>query len=402
MGPAEEIYSVSRLTRVIRSLIESGLPLLWVEGEVSNWTLHRSGHRYFTLKDDQAQLSCVMWRTRTVPGFTMTDGLLVRAYGRVTVYEVRGQYQLDVQSLLPAGMGSLQEAYEKLKHKLAAEGLFDVARKRPLPRFPRAIGIATSPTGAAIRDLIWGFSTRFPPAELFLFPVAVQGEGAAEEIAAAIEAFNRLGNVDVIVVGRGGGSLEDLWAFNEERLVRAVAASAIPVVSAVGHEIDLTLCDLAADLRAPTPTAAAALVVPDAADLKSSLTEKATGMRRAMTRLIIGWRDRLNGIARSYGLQQVTRRLGDDRLRLDELARRMDSDALRYLSHARQRVHAAGLRLTALSPQDVLARGFCIARRDDGEVVRSSRDIEPRLLLNLRFHRGGARADVLEVSHDEQ
>ena len=401
MGQAEEIYSVSRLTRIVRALVESGIPPVWVEGEVSNYTHHRSGHRYFTLKDDKAQLSCVLWRTRAEPAFTLTDGLLVRAYGRITVYEVRGQYQLDVQSLLPAGMGSLQEAYEQLKRKLAGEGLFDAARKKPLPRFPRSVGLVTSPTGAAIHDLVWGFSSRFPPAALYLLPVAVQGEGAAQQIAAALETFNRLGLVDVIVVGRGGGSLEDLWAFNEERVVRAVAASRIPVVSAVGHEVDVTLCDLTADLRAPTPTAAAALVVPDRTELKSTLGDRSKAMRRALVKQVALWRDRLNSLARSYGLQQVTRRLGDDRLRLEELARRMDAGTERILQDSRRQLAAAGLRLGALSPQGVLSRGFCVARRDDGLIVRSSREVEPRTRLNLRFHSGAARTEVLTVQNDQ-
>ena len=209
MNTAEEIYSVGRLSKIIRQLIEDGLPYVWVEGEISNIILHGSGHRYFSLKDQDALISCVIWRTRNAPNFGLENGLKVRAYGKVTVYERGGRYQLDIQSIIPSGTGSLQAAFEELKRKLDAEGLFALERKKTLPEFPRAIGIVTSPTGAAIRDLVWGFSKRFPPSDLYIIPVKVQGEGAAAEISAAIKAFNRSNLVDLIVVGRGGGSIED-------------------------------------------------------------------------------------------------------------------------------------------------------------------------------------------------
>ncbi len=400
MKIAEEVYSVTRLTQAIRRLVEDGLPPLWVEGEISNYVLHRSGHRYFTMKDSGAQLSCMMWRTRTAPGFELTDGLRVRSFGRVTVWEQGGRYQLDVQSVLPVGIGPLQAAFEELKRKLAAEGLFDLNRKRSLPGFPRAIGIATSPTGAAIRDLVWGFSTRYPPAELYLIPVSVQGEGAAEEIAVAIEAFNRLGMVDLIVVGRGGGSLEDLWAFNEERLVRAVAESGVPVVSAVGHEIDITLCDLAADLRAPTPTAASSLVVPDRQELKASLAERASAIYRALERTVSTWRERISSISGSYGIRQVVGRIAGERMQLDEMARRLEAAIIRTVAESGRRLEAIRLQLSALSPDQVLDRGFCVATRMDGVVVKSGDDIAVGGKLDLRFKHGGALAAVEEVRSD--
>jgi len=400
MKIAEEIYTVSRLTRAIRNLIEDGLPALWVEGELTNYTLHRSGHRYFTLRDPTSQVACVMWRTRQQPGFSLLEGQLIRAFGRVTVYEQGGKYQLDVQSLLPAGMGALQEALEALKRKLAAEGLFDVARKRSLPAFPRAIGIATSPTGAAIHDLAWGFSSRFPPADLFLIPVSVQGTGAAEGIARAIETFNRLALVDVIVIGRGGGSLEDLWAFNEEVLVRAVANSRIPVVSAVGHEVDVTLCDLAADLRAPTPTAAAALMVPDAGELKKLLELRRAALENALSRTVSIWRNSVAGIAKSYGLNLIFQRIAGERQRLDRLEETTGTAIRGIIGDLNLRTAALRGQISALSPQKVLERGYSIVRSKSGELIRDSDQIKLTDYLSLHFHRGSATVTVTEVGAD--
>ena len=393
----EEVYSVSRLTRIIRNLLEDGIPLVWVEGEISNCTLHRSGHRYFTLKDAAAQISCVMWRTRSKPGFELKDGLKVKAYGKVTVWEQGGRYQLDVQSIYPVGIGSLQAAFEELKRKLGAEGLFDIARKRALPKFPRGVGIATSPTGAAIRDLSWGFSTRFPPAELFLIPVKVQGEGAAAEITHAIESFNRSGLVDVIVIGRGGGSIEDLWAFNEEILVRAVVASRIPVVSAVGHEVDVTLCDLAADLRAPTPTAAAALVVPDREDLKGAISEKGTNIARSLSQTITLWREKINSISTSYQIRRVVGRIAEARMRFDNVNQQIEDLMNKRICDLKRWIDFSGQRLTGLSPVRILDRGYCVARKQDRTIVKSSQDISVDEKLDIGFKQGRALAVVEKI-----
>ncbi len=394
---SEKVYTVTSLTRAIRGLVEDGLPSLWVEGEVSNYKRHSSGHRYFNLKDEGSRIDCVMWRTRRPPGFELEDGALVRAFGKVTVWEKGGRYQLDVVSIMPVGLGALQMAFETLKRKLSEEGLFDAARKRPLPRYPKAVGIVTSPTGAAIRDLVWGFKSRYPAAELFLLPVAVQGEGSSDQIAAGIEIFNRLDLVDVIVIGRGGGSMEDLWAFNEERVVRAVAASRLPVVSAVGHEIDVTLSDLAADLRAPTPTAAAGLVVPDRAEITGELTRRREALVRALERSVSLWRERVSGIAKSYGFQRAVGRVGEERLRLDELARRIESALVRALDVNRQALKALGMRISALSPDAVLGRGYCVAHKSDGTIVRNSEILKVHDELSLKFYRGGAAAVVKEV-----
>src|ERR1041385_5037073 len=271
-----KVFTVSELTRSIRGTLEAKFGAVWVQGEISNYKLHPSGHQYFTLKDQRSQISCVIWRdTMAPPRQALIDGAQVQVYGTVTVFEARGQYQLNVQIFQPRGLGLLQAKFEALKRKLEAEGLFAAERKRALPKFPRRIGIVTSPSGAAIRDMVNVLYRRAPWLQILINPVRVQGAGAAQEIAVAIrelalpnEAF---GPVDLIVVTRGGGSIEDLWEFNEEIVARAIFNSAVPIVSAVGHEIDFTICDFVADLRAPTPSAAAELIVPDVTDLQRRL-----------------------------------------------------------------------------------------------------------------------------------
>src|SRR5215470_1642553 len=269
------VFTVSELTRSIRGMLETKFAAVWVQGEISNYKLHPSGHQYFTLKDQRAQISCVIWRDTMLPPRKhsgLADGGQVQVYGTVTVFEARGQYQLNVQIIQPRGVGLLQAKFETLKRKLEAEGLFALERKRPLPKFPRRIGIVTSPSGAAIRDMLNVLCRRAPWLQILINPGRVQGTGAAQEIAVAIrelaspnEAF---ASVDLIVVTRGGGSIEDLWEFNEEIVARAIFHSSVPIVSAVGHEIDFTICDFVADLRAPTPSAAAELIVPDITDLE--------------------------------------------------------------------------------------------------------------------------------------
>src|SRR5213596_871430 len=268
-----KVFSVSELTRSIRGTLETKFGSVWVQGEISNYKLHPSGHQYFTLKDQRAQISCVIWRdTIAPPRHALVDGAQVQVYGTVTVFETRGQYQLNVHIIQPRGVGLLQAKFEALKRKLEAEGLFAPERKRPLPKFPRRIGIVTSRTGAAIRDMLNVLRRRAPWLQIVINPVRVQGTGAAQEIAVAIRELalpnQAFAPVDLIVVTRGGGSIEDLWEFNEEIVARAVFHSALPVISAVGHEIDFTICDFVADLRAPTPSAAAELIVPDVVDLR--------------------------------------------------------------------------------------------------------------------------------------
>ncbi|RMD96216.1 MAG: exodeoxyribonuclease VII large subunit, partial [Calditrichaeota bacterium] len=297
----EKYYTVSELTREIKILLETRIPEVWVEGEISNFTHHSSGHMYFLLKDEHAQISCVMWRSRNnTLFFTPQDGMKIIVRGRITVYEKRGNYQLEVLQLHPAGVGELQLAFEQLKNRLRKEGLFDPAHKKPIPPYPERIGIVTSPTGAAIRDMIHILQRRFPPVEIILNPVRVQGEGAAVEIAQAIDQFNRYGQVDVLIVGRGGGSLEDLWAFNEEIVARAIFRSQIPVISAVGHEVDFSISDFVADLRAPTPSAAAELVVRNREEILAHLQKDLQKMTNGMLELIRTHRKRLQHIASGY------------------------------------------------------------------------------------------------------
>src|SRR5215467_9826765 len=271
-----KVFTVAELTRAIRGTLETKFGAVWVQGEISNYKLNPLGHQYFTLKDAKAQISCVIFRNTIAPlRAPLADGVQVQVYGNITVFEARGQYQLSVQILQPRGLGLLQAKFEALKRKLEAEGLFETARKRALPKFPRRLGIVTSPSGAAIRDMLNVLRRRAPWLEILINPVRVQGIGAAQEIAVAIREFatpsEAFGPVDLIVVTRGGGSIEDLWEFNEEIIARAIFHSAVPIVSAVGHEIDFTICDFVADLRAPTPSAAAELIVPDVIDLQRQI-----------------------------------------------------------------------------------------------------------------------------------
>jgi exodeoxyribonuclease VII large subunit len=269
-----KVHTISELTRKIKELLTKSFREVWVTGEVSNLTYHRSGHVYFTLKDEDAALGCVIWRSAAGKlRFRIEEGSEIIALGDISVYEVRGNYQLVVVYAEPKGIGALALAFEQLKKKLAAEGLFDERHKKPLPFLPRKIGIVTSPTGAAVRDMIRTILARFPNAHLIVHPARVQGEGAAGEIAAAIQTLNEMNEVDVMIIGRGGGSLEDLWPFNEEIVARAIFASAIPVISAVGHEVDVTISDYVADARAPTPTAAGEMVVPREEDLRLALLQ---------------------------------------------------------------------------------------------------------------------------------
>lgn len=397
MNNTGNIWSVSRLTGEIKRLLEEGLPPIWLEGEISNYKLHTSGHHYFTLKDVGAQVPAVMWRTRPEPAFNLRDGLKVRVYGRVVVWEQGGRYQFDVYQVLPAGLGALQAAFEALKNKLAAEGLFSVSRKRPLPRFPNAIGIITSRTGAAIHDLAWGFANRFPPAKLYLVPVAVQGETAAREIAAAIALFNSLNLVDVLIIGRGGGALEDLWAFNEEIVVRAVVNSVVPVVSAVGHEVDVTLSDLAADVRAPTPTAAAAIVVPDRKELLEALQLSRYRLTRALERTLKNWRERIKSLSTGYGFRRAVGRVTEERMRLSALGQRIETAVKYRTERYRQRLDNQRERLRALSPTAVLERGYCLARRRDDSLARSAAELAPGEDLTLHFSCDRAKVEVLEI-----
>jgi exodeoxyribonuclease VII large subunit len=392
-GPGNPIVSVSDLNRRVRALVEGQIEPLWVGGELSNVKQPASGHWYFTLKDAGAEVNCALFRGRAqYLDFKPENGQKVEAFGRVTLYEPRGSYQLVVESLRKGGLGALFEAFEKLKAKLDAEGLFDAARKRELPAFPRAIGVVTSPAAAALRDVLTTLRRRAPMIPIVIYPTPVQGSGAGASIARAIEAANARAECDVLLVCRGGGSLEDLWAFNEEVVARAIVASRIPVVSGVGHETDFSIADFAADARAPTPTAAAAMASPDREALLGDVEASRRRLTRAMRRHIEVAMQRLDLAARR--LLTPAERLARHGVRVAELAARLAAATARSLRDRRARLASASAGLAHLDPTRVLARGYAIVRNAQGAVVRSSQQVAAGESIDLRFAEGGADADV--------
>jgi exodeoxyribonuclease VII large subunit len=417
-----KVLTVSELTRNIRNTLEAKFSAVWVQGEISNYKLHPSGHQYFTLKDQRAQISCVIWRdTIAPPRQPLVDGTQVQVYGTVSVYETRGQYQLNVQILQPRGVGLLQAKFEALKRKLEAEGLFASERKRALPKFPRRIGIVTSPTGAAIRDMLNVLRRRAPWLQILINPVRVQGTGAAQEIAVAIRELalpnETFAPFDLIVVTRGGGSIEDLWEFNEEIVARAIFHSAVPIVSAVGHEIDFTICDFVADLRAPTPSAAAELIVPDITDLQRRIDGYARGLARQLLNLARDAQQRLDHAREilqrclahkidSYrrGLLHITaalqvrspvRELMVRRNRFIDLHRRLVASPGRLLENARHRFrHIEGM-LRVLGPDATLRRGYSITTNERGKIIRTIAAVRPKMKIRTRVSDGEFGSEVL-------
>ena len=445
-----QVLSVYELTRAVRALLEEGVGEVWVEGEVSNFRRQASGHQYFTLKDDRSQLPCVWFRNAAAAsGVQLADGMQAQAHGELTVYESRGQYQLVVEVVQGRGVGALQARFEALKRRLHAEGLFDPARKQDLPAFPLTVGIVTSPTGAALQDMLNILRRRAPWMRVLVHPVRVQGQGASLEIAGAVAEFNAWAQeasgaaaskkVDLIVVARGGGSIEDLWEFNEEVVARAIAASALPVVSAVGHEIDFTIADFAADLRAPTPSAAAELIAPDTAALREQLDAAAEGFERELRDRIERARERLELFASGTLEKEPRRRLLDARQRLDlaeeGLARaavgglrvfraRLDEKgcclrasglqplldlraqtvtALREKlgvlfcceqGKVKARLHAAEGLLRVLGPQATLERGYSITTDESGRLLRRVEDAAAGQYLMTRLSDGELRSVV--------
>ena len=386
--------TVSDLTRKIKQILESGFPAIAVQGEISNFKHHSSGHLYFTLKDEGAQLPCVMWRSRaSVLHFVPEDGMKVIAGGRISVYEVRGSYQLDVQSIRPLGAGELQAAFEQLKQKLGAEGLFDRDRKRALPEIPRRIGVVTSPTGAVLQDMKNVFRRRFPGIELILNPVRVQGTGAAEEIAAALDDFSRFGGVDLVIVARGGGSLEDLWPFNEEIVARAIARCRVPVVSAVGHETDFTIADFVADLRAPTPSAAAEMAVPDRRELLENVADSWYRIKQAVVDIVTNQKERIHNLLNSYAFNRPVDILRQHSQHVDEVLRALHRVAGHAFALTSTRQRSLDQRLLALDPRLALKRGYAIVRKD-GSIVNSARQLHGRDAIDVEFQDGTVRSTI--------
>ncbi len=389
---AAKPLSVSALTAYLKRLIERDeiLADVSVRGEISNFSRHSSGHLYFSLKDATSTLSCVCFRSVAATlSFEPADGQQIIASGRITVFEKQGRYQLIVEEMQPDGAGALAEAFEALKRKLEAEGLFAPERKRPLPRFPRGIGLITSPTGAAVQDLVSIISRRFPLARIVIIPTIVQGEEAVDSLVSSIRFANTIEGLDVLIVGRGGGSLEDLWSFNEEAVARAVFASRLPVISAVGHETDVCLTDFVADLRAPTPSAAAELVVPDAAELQRHLHALGRHMQNRLLHFIQRDRQRLQRLA-SHPLMQRPYALLEARMqRLDEAYEALRQNIHRIVEANKARLEKATVGLTALSPLSVLKRGYAICRlRATGEIVRSIQQIQPQADLSITVSDG--------------
>lgn len=359
----QQVRSVSELTRSIQFTLEKQFGSVAVTGELSNFKQHSSGHRYFSLKDAQAQISGVMWRSRTL-SFTPADGMQVVARGKITVYPPRGNYQLDCASLQPLGKGDLQLAYEALKRKLYDEGLFGEQHKQPLPQFPFKIGVATSETGAAIRDILSALQRRMPACEVVLRPTLVQGEPASHDIVRALRELNSA-DCDLIIVGRGGGSLEDLWAFNTEEVARAIFASQKPVISAVGHEIDVTIADYVADVRAATPTAAAEIAVRDYRDVVSQLLGVGEHLQRSVRMYVQRYRERIRVLDRSSAFRRPIEFVRHKQQTLDELDTRLHVAAERAISVNKQRVSAIEAHFRSVHPFAPLARGFALLRKDD-------------------------------------
>lgn len=397
-GPLE-VFTVSELNRQARRLLESRFTPVWLEGEISNFKHHTSGHMYFALKDDRAQVAAVMFAAANrALGFSPLDGQKVLARGNITLYEARGQFQLVVQNLYPSGAGELWLAFEALKGKLQAEGLFDRDRKKPLPAFPRRIGVITSPTGAAVQDIINIITRRAPHMTLVVRPTLMQGEGAKEDIAAAVRAFDAYGHVDLVILARGGGSLEDLWPFNEEEVARAVAACRIPTLSAVGHETDLTICDLVADVRAPTPSAAAELAAGEREGYLQILDERSEAMERIILRRLGQWRQQLVGLQSRYAFRQPAVHIGRQKEQLYRQAIRLQRDMRQLVGRKTQSLRVEAARLSALSPESVLQRGFALVTDvETGQSVARRGQLQLGQALNLQFKDGSAGAEVTHL-----
>ena len=368
-----QTFTVSKLTFLIRKLLEENETLqdVWVQGEISNLSRPASGHVYFTLKDANASLKCVMWKTSAARlKLSLRDGMEVEVHGKIGIYEPQGQYQLYADQIHPVGEGALYQEFMRLKAQLEAEGLFDPERKRPIPELPRKIGIVTSATGAALRDMLNTLRRRLPLVEVLLAPSPVQGSEAPPALVKAIQSLS-LQSPDVIILARGGGSIEDLWTFNDERVVRAVAASQVPIISGVGHETDFTLCDFAADLRAPTPTAAAELATPiTIQDLAATITNYQLQITSHTIDIISAKQSQLSSITSQLRYLTPSRRIQSESQRVDELSRRASSAAFNRIILERKHIEGTHKRLEALSPLAVLARGYAVVtRKDDGSVV---------------------------------
>ncbi len=399
------ILTISQLNFYVKSLMESdsNLRSIYLRGEISNLTDHyRSGHIYLTLKDDKCAIRAVMFAGNArLLKFRPQDGMTVLVRGRVSLYDVTGTYQFYIEDMQPDGIGALNLAFEQLKKKLLAEGIFDEAHKKPLPSLPKRIGVITSPTGAALQDICRILKRRYPMGEIILCPVLVQGENAASQLTEAVKRFNYIKCADVIIIGRGGGSIEDLWAFNDEALARAIYDSEIPVVSAVGHETDFTICDFAADIRASTPSAGAELVSPDSETLKSSILYNQRYMRELVLKRLVDERKRLDGVAGSKALRSPMEVINYRKLRLDMITSQMRSSYSSFLAQQAQRFTGMSAKLDTLSPLKVIARGYSIALNHRGAVIKTKNDVNINDEINVIVKDGILSCNVHDIRGDD-
>ncbi len=393
-APQARVATVSQLNSYIKRLFDHTTVLsnIWIRGEISNFKRHYSGHLYITLKDEGGVLKAVMFRgSASGLDFEPADGMKVLAHGKVSCYEAGGVYQLYIDEMIQDGIGRLHALYEKLKKQLAAEGLFDAQFKKPIPQFPQTVGVITAPTGAAVRDIINVITRRYPLAEIVLYPTQVQGTGAAESVARAIEYFNEHNAADVLIVGRGGGSIEDLWAFNEEITARAVFASEIPIISAVGHETDFTICDFVADLRAPTPSAAAEIAVPSQDELKRLVGNLSSRIENSMRARL----EHENFRLKKAVLRSPAEKLGELGIRLDNAVKQLEHAYKVNLMKCENEFSKAASKLNALSPLSVLSRGYSIAVSDGGAVLKNTADVKTAAEFTLRVSDGSVRCKAL-------
>ncbi len=397
-----KVLTVSQLNDYVKMLIDANPVLgnVWVKGEISNLTFHSSGHLYFSVKDEKARVSAIMFRTEAVRlKFRPEKGMKVVLHGRVSVFSRDGVYQLYVTSVEPDGVGALYIAYEQLKRRLEAEGLFDERIKKALPKIPSAVGVITSPTGAAVRDIINVTGRRFPFAKIILFPSLVQGDGAESNLIEGIRYFNSARSADVIIIGRGGGSIEDLWAFNSERLAREIRKSAIPVISAVGHETDFTICDFSADRRAPTPSAAAELAVPEAAELQRKIGNVTVRMESLIGREIKHIRERLKFLSGSRVLTSPTAYIEDKRVLIFSLSRDMERGFSASVLEKKNQYRRLSSVLQALSPLKLISKGYSAVYNDGGKLVKSIKDVNDGDRISFRVSDGTIGAEVVSVSN---
>lgn len=391
--PFKQILNVSDLTRLTKELLETSFPLFWISGEISNFTRAASGHWYFSLKDDRAQVRCVMFKGRnSLMGSMPRSGDLIEARATVTLYEARGDFQLTIEFMQPAGMGRLYEAFEQLKQRLQAEGLFDLSRKQTIPASPQRIGVVTSPDAAALRDVLTAIRRRYPGMGVIIYPTPVQGKGAAALIAQAIQLADQRQEVDTLLICRGGGSIEDLWSFNEEVVARAMAACRLPTISGVGHETDFTIADFVADLRAATPTAAAELACPDQSQLRQQVAQSQQRLIRAMQSLLRQHAQTLDYLSRR--LISPAQQLQQQKQALQQWQHRLSLAMQQYLQGRRRRLEYLTNSLQQLNPHQVLARGYAIVQQQNGRAVTDARQLTIGEHLKLTLHQGEAQVIV--------